>query len=496
MNSSTSNNQTNEVNIEDLGRVYRACERDIGFFSKVMFPDEITNKIPEFHREMYGFLQKEDRVVIAAPRGFSKSTIVSKIYPLWCALYGKRKDICIVSASEGLAVDHLRWIKGQVMNSEVVKALWGSLQSSKWSENHAIMKFGDGREVTFRAKGAGAQIRGFRPDCVIIDDIEKEDDVKSEEQRKKLKDWVFKACINCLLPGGQFVVIGTVLDHLSFINDLLSMDNGWVKRRYKAYLDGVEDEEHALWQEMRPHSWLQQRKAEIGSHRFSAEFMNDPLADDNAPIKEDHLRYWHTVPQQCNMVIAVDPAYSEDAKSDWKAAALVAMDEQHNRYLVEVLRTHAPMGEYVSGILNMWMRNKGKITALGIPRSGVERAFYDNFMKACQERGFFPPVSELKHTYQTATGQTVRNKKARITAALQPLFEQGKYYIGKEHYEAREELLTYGAAKHEDLVDCMAYAESLLQPGVMMEEELEERPNYYGHNDLAVSPCGCYGMDY
>ena len=57
-----------------------------------------------------------------------------------------------------------------------------------------------------------------------------------------------------------------------------------------------------------------------------------------------------------------------------------------------------------------------------------------------------------------------RNKKNRVVAALQPLFEQGKYFIHPDHIELREELLTIGSSRWDDLVDCAAYAEQILTP--------------------------------
>ena len=72
---------------------------------------------------------------------------------------------------------------------------------------------------------------------------------------------------------------------------------------------------------------------------------------------------------------------------------------------------------------------------------------------------------ELKNVFTSATThQSIRNKKGRIIAALQPLFESGKYYICSNHIEAREELLTIGSSRWDDIVDTMAYAEQIIQP--------------------------------
>ena len=48
-------------------------------------------------------------------------------------------------------------------------------------------------------------------------------------------------------------------------------------------------------------------------------------------------------------------------------------------------------------------------------------------------------------------------------AALQPLFER-EVLFHTEHLEVRDELLTIGSSQHDDLVDCMSYAENVLTP--------------------------------
>lgn len=464
------------ISKEQVDSLYKTFNESLVHFGGIICNDLVSGNIPPFHVELCELLSKEERVVLAAPRGFSKSTWVSRVYPLWCALFGKKKNILIISASEGLAVEHLRWIKLKVESDEIVKALFGELVSDKWSENHIILKLPNGEMVTIQAKGAEGQIRGFRPDCIILDDIETNESVESDERRKKLKNWLFTACINCLLPAGQLVLIGTVIHPLAVINDLLETPNGWTKRRWKAYIDGVEADGKSLWNELRPHSWLQQRKKEIGSFAFSAEYMNDPLSDETAPIKSHHIRYWSELPKQYSGVISVDPAYSEDNSSDWKVASLVLIDNNSNRYLGRYIRTHAPSGEFIDAILNMYLESRGFITAIGIPNSGVEKMFFNSVMKRAEERKIYAPFVELKNSFITGAGQKISNKKHRIIASLQPLFENGKYYIHTDHYEARDELLSIGISRHDDLVDTLCYAEQILTP--YFEEKVEEVGRY------------------
>jgi hypothetical protein len=425
-----------------------ATKRSPFLFAEFFLKGLLLVSTPKFHLEIYELLTKCRRLVLASPRGFAKSTLVSVIYPIWLALWGGAKDICIISASETLAVDWLRKIKRELTENALIREYFGDQVSDKWSENHIILKNG----VNIRARGAGGQIRGFRPDVIICDDLETDDGVRSEDQRRLLKDWLFKACLNTLTPDGQFIIIGTVLHPLSLLSDLLVSDIGWDKKKYMAYHDGKQDAGHELWAELWPHDKIMQRKREIGSFRFASEFMNSPISDETAPIKDHQIRIWTELPKQYNAVIAVDPAYSEDDTADYKVASLILCDSNANRYLAHYIRMHGKIGEFQDAIINLWLSHRGEITAIGIPNSGVEKAFFESFLRKCGERKLYPPIMELKNSFvQSGTSISVRNKTARIIAALQPLFEQGKYYIGSEMIEARDELMSIGFSKNDDI---------------------------------------------
>lgn len=464
-----------------------SCGRDLGTFISWFF--SLSHKTPEFHKEIHALLQKEERLALAAPRGFAKSTIVAKFYPLWLALYQKKKDICIISASEGLATEHLRFIKQELESNQKILYFFGSLKSEKWTETHLILQHANGVRVNIRAKGAGGQIRGFRPDCIILDDIETDESVESEEQRKKLKDWLFKACLNTLLPGGQFLLIGTVLHPLSVLADLLGTPNGFTQKKYTAYKNGIEREGHELWPELWDHKALQRRKLEIGSFRFAAEYMNDPKSDSAASIKEDQIRYWTELPTQLSCVIAIDPAYSEDESSDYKVAVVVGIDTNSNRYLLDYIRTHDPSGEFKDSVINLYLKYKHMLTSVGCPKGSGDLEFFNGLVEKSMIRKISLPLVELSNTFTDGTGNAVRKKVRRVVSALQWLFEQGKYYINSNHFEAREELLTIGSSRWDDVVDAMAYAEQILTPMFAEVGSKKEQPSMLGKSSG-------YGIEY
>ena len=247
---------------------------------------------PDFHYEIFKTISNGRRAVIAAPRGHAKSTTCSVFYPLWCALFERKRTIRIYSAASDLAEDFLRKIKHELENNALIREFFGSMKTSKWTEGHIILKNG----VSIQANGINSQTRGPRPDLIILDDVETDDSVASEDRRNTLREKIYKALLNSLSADGQLVWIGTIISHLCLLQEAL--DDGakrWDKLVYRAYIDGIEDDQHVLWPTLYNHEWLQEKKSEVGSVFFASEFMNDPSLNENAPIKPHMIRTWKDV---------------------------------------------------------------------------------------------------------------------------------------------------------------------------------------------------------
>ena len=114
-------------------QILECWSTDTSAFVEDVLSHYLTSKTPDFHYEIYKTIQGNQRVAIAAPRGFAKSHLISVFYPLREALFGFHKDICIISASEGLAIEWLRKIKREIEGNQVILALFGDLRSDKWS---------------------------------------------------------------------------------------------------------------------------------------------------------------------------------------------------------------------------------------------------------------------------------------------------------------------------------------------------------------------------
>ena len=77
-------------------------------------------KRPAFHREIISTVEKLgiSRILFLAPRGFAKSTLCSRFFPLWLAVFNKKRDIFLVSATISLAKENLRIIRNELEGNE------------------------------------------------------------------------------------------------------------------------------------------------------------------------------------------------------------------------------------------------------------------------------------------------------------------------------------------------------------------------------------------
>jgi len=437
-------------------------KEDIQAFGEFFFPHLLNRTSAAFQKEIYRDLSKAYPFsAYEVFRGGGKSTIGLIIKPIHFALFKPLGDISLISKSESFVLNEInRKIKSEFENNEKLIQFFGNQKTEKWSESYFVLKNG----IAFEGMGIGGQLRGGRRGLIMLDDLEDEETAISEEQRDKLRRRINKELIPKLLPEAEMAYFGTPIHQLAYIHQIITTpDNGWHKRIYSAYVDSKQEAGKERWKEMFPHDRLQMIKSTMGTNYFSGEYLCNPIADENVPIKEGQIKTWTKKPKKFSCVLALDPAYSEDSNSDYKVAVVVGTDEENNRYLFAYVRTHAPQLQYWDMVAILYRQWKEHITAVGAPNGGGDKEFFRGFTDYCIKNNIMAPC-ELKNTFTTATGDVKRNKKARVIAALQPHFERGQYFIHPEHMEARDELLTIGASRWDDLVDAMSYAESIIQP--------------------------------
>ena len=119
-------------------------KENITTFSEYFFPDTITNKIPDFHKEIYKFLFSDGNGALAAPRGHAKSSITGIVYLIFCVVNKLEKYIVYVSQNHSKTVQFIDPVRNEFKNNERLRFVYGDLTPSKDRD-----EFGKDREDCF-----------------------------------------------------------------------------------------------------------------------------------------------------------------------------------------------------------------------------------------------------------------------------------------------------------------------------------------------------------
>lgn len=348
------------------------------YFVQTYFPHYLRhNSQSELHKYLFGELpkmlasQKSETYALAAPRGEAKSTIVTRLFTLYCIITARKRYVAIISNTYEQAAEFLAAIKAELEDNTRLKIDFPESfgLGSTWQEGKIITK----NNIKVQVAGASKSLRGFvhgayRPDLVILDDLENDKNVESPSQRDKLQSWINSTVLKLGAVGEKFDVfyIGTILHYDSVLNRILK-NKGWKTRLFKALIrypdnmrlwdeyeaifhqDGAEAAEQFYYQnkaemdkgaivswESRPLLELMFLRARDGHKTFDTELQNDPTAGDDAPFNNS-IRYWHELPDNLIYFGGLDPSLGKKNNgSDPSAIVVVGLDRKTGKvYVVE-----------------------------------------------------------------------------------------------------------------------------------------------------------------
>jgi predicted phage terminase large subunit-like protein len=250
---------------------------------------------PQFHRECWAlYCEPATYACVAAPRGHAKSTALTHDFGLATALFRVEDYIVVVSATEDLAIGHLGDIAKELRENE---DLIRDFQIDKLltdAKTDIIVRFKDGHQCRFIAKGSGQKMRGIkwngkRPGLILCDDLEEDEQVESRDRRLKFRRWFYRALLPCLRRGGKVRLQGTILHEDSVLQRLLK-GKVWLSRFYKAHRN-FDDFSDILWPEQWPEERL--RAVRLGFIEdgdpggYSQEYLNDPRDNSESYLRRD-----------------------------------------------------------------------------------------------------------------------------------------------------------------------------------------------------------------
>lgn len=469
------------VNHGNADEVRTLCASSIEAFGKICMPRVFFAKTPEFHREIYGILQDDalKKVGIIAPRGHSKSTLISVLFPMWKILtkpQGMDMLILLVSESQSQSQNFLSIIKHNLANNPIILNYFGSLEGPKWAEEEITTSNG----VRIIAKGTGQRLRGMvagtesitRPNLIILDDFESETNSNTDEAIDKNKNWIAKAVEPSLADDGRLIAIGTIISQRAYLSDIRK-DSSWTTKFYQAAVGN--DFNTPLWPERFPTTRLLSIKNSYEvrgqGDAFWQEYQNEPINLDSQLFKKNMLlrhggefvveqgiqpclRFGRSPrPGIANMTvpvtvsIGVDLAISESHKSDYTVIMPLATDWEGFHYQLPYKRIKTgDIDVLVGEMLDTCSRYLASM--INIETVQFQQAVANAFRKSILERNMYIGIKETKP----------RTSKDSRIRSLQPLFARGGIFLREDAYELEAELLNFPGGANDDTLDALYMA--------------------------------------
>lgn len=351
-----------------------ACEKSLEKFAHTYLPHYVNPKGWDYatwranlsESQRYLFKRVPEKVLsergttdaVAAPRGEMKTTIGSQASALWCICYGLKHFMPLIADTYDQAAAIMEAVKAELEVNPRIAMDFPDIagKGRVWSEGVILTR----NDIKMQAFGAGKRMRGLRhgphrPDFVLLDDLENDENVATPAQRDKLWSWLNKTVLNLGGPDGSLDVlsVGTILHYDSVLARVLA-NPLWCTRKFQAIIrfpdrmdlwdrweevlrnDGEESadafyaehrddmERGALvsWPKVRPLEALMRIRARGGHSAFDSEFQNDPVSGENAPFA-GCITFWVNRLNEWRFYGACDPSLGLKGKGRDPSAILV-----------------------------------------------------------------------------------------------------------------------------------------------------------------------------
>lgn len=309
---------------------------------------------PQIHREMWDLCSSDNKyVAIAAPRRHAKSTAITLAYVLAACLFRQRDFVVIVSDTWGQSVEFLRDLKAELLENDGIIKDFETKKLLKDSEDDVIVQMRDGHKFRIVARGSEQKVRGLkwnnkRPNLIIGDDLEGDEQVESKNRRDKFFKWLMKALLPCGSDDCLFRIVGTVLHFDSALERILK-DPSWTTRRYRAH-KSFNDFSEILWPEKFSEQILRSiRKMYVDqgeSDGYSCEYLNEPIAEGDAYFRREDLLEMTDETRKAiregRMALVYyagwDYAVSKDQRADYSVGGVFGVASDNRKYKVDCRR--------------------------------------------------------------------------------------------------------------------------------------------------------------
>lgn len=369
--------------------------------------------------------------VLSWSRELAKSTITMFVV-MYLTLTGKKRNVILTSNSKDNAIRLLDPYRGNLEANGRIIAYYGKQQTiGAWTEDEFITKGG----VAFRAIGAGQSPRGsrneaVRPDVLLVDDFDTDEDTKNPDTIQKRWEWWEQAlyptrstseptlivfCGNIIAKDCCVTRAGEKADHWDIIN--IRDKNG-----------------KSTWPEKNTEEHIDRTLSKISTLSQQHEYFNNPISEGEI-FKQVVYGKVPPLSKFKFLIIYGDPAPGESRGKKGKSfkAVMLLGKKDGKLYVIkarlaqalnaEFIDWYVQLLEYVAGRTNVycWMEN-----------NKLQDPFF--------QQVFRPLVRKVRKEcnitlYIQGDEEKKTDKATRIEANLEPMNREGNLILNEAEQE-------------------------------------------------------------
>ena len=422
---------------------------------QVLFDHRHPDATPPFHEELIrNYASPDPRRVDMAFRGGAKSSITEEFATLE-AVFETSRNILLLGNSYSMIGDRIKAIRHELETNEHIADLFGDQVGSTWTDNKLITT----RNVCIQGRGARQSLRGtkhlqWRPDLVICDDLEDEENADTEEARDKILSWLLASVLPAMDPKGRIRINGTPLNPQSLLEKLRKME-GWKSKVYPIVLPASlnpEEWEEPLWPARFPLDEVKAIRQTFADAGKATIFAQEYLcrAEDPATklFQHRHIRINPTPPVFAPTWVYADPARTTKTRTSARTGYAVWSWVGRKLYVHRAYGAFHKPDEIVSELFSL--NERYAPVQIGVEPDGLEEFIFQPLRAAQLDRHVTLPL---------AGGRAIRapRDKDGFIGALQPFFEAGEVELSADCSDLIAELLAFPSGR-KDVPNALAYA--------------------------------------
>jgi hypothetical protein len=477
---------------QETVNILSACSVSTRVTAKTFFPERF--KLP-FAEQVHGEIFKRvdnsrNKTVIAAPRGWGKTSIVALARMARAILFREFGFIVYINQSETAAVMQTENLKRELVSNRYIRQFFGSIKTRSAGNDEIDEQFSKKAWVAYDTfvlpRGGGQQVRGViykndRPGLIVIDDLEDKDEILNPENRKRLKNWLYSDVLEAVPQthlNWKVIYIDTLKHEDALLQHLLSSPGDWDGIR----LESCDDNFNSTAPDFVPTEVIKNKwNAAVNAGEtdtFFQEHRNLPISSKDAAFTTSYFHYYN-VPDQSMMrekdinlgemevqndqwmetVVILDPAKTVKIHSAESAIVGVGIDLKSGRLLVrDIVSEKMYPDDIYRELFGMADRLKAKVI-------GIEETSLNEFIKQPIKNEMLKRGKFYELVWLAARGGMKKEMRVR---ELVPYYRQGSIfhnYMCETVKRLEQQLLMFPRSALWDIMDAFAYIIEMLELG-------------------------------